>query len=378
MQPALTPNRDRGRLHTALPRHLCASIHRNSSTGDVFLIEVGPARGFRHARVVHGPRLATQTPSQSAASSTCTRYYDGPGCATPKDDRRCKAAINPWRHNQRQSSKLQTFAALQYTFSLLGSQPDVVLFHLFESNEPTSAAAPTALPTYSYYLSHLIFGWSDITFVIMMVRLAVYLALGVAISMEVVAWGEYEPDSPLTSSPGLDGSQAAKSWNDGFDDSGSSTSEDKDDAHMGRGRRVPRTKFIKLQVRGSKRTSDPSLAEPDWTCGADQPDIVPRDCVMASGMMFDSHKDLPDGKLAVEANTCHDFVYNDCLATVCNTRKSVQQVDVRATGMKAMNPLVTTCVVNKKRGQWQDGKGILVEVRMAAKLLSPRSQPRVV
>jgi hypothetical protein len=76
---------------------------------------------------------------------------------------------------------------------------------------------------------------------------------------------------------------------------------------------------------------------------------------MASGMMFDSHEDLPDGKLTLEANTCHDFVYNKCLATVCNTGKSVQQVDVRATGMKVMNPLVTTCVVNKKRGQWRKG-----------------------
>lgn len=232
----------------------------------------------------------------------------------------------------------------------------------------------------------------------MMVRLAVYLVLSAAFAMEVVAWGATGPDSPLTSSPRLDGSQAAKPWDDTVDDSSSSTSEDKADAHMGRSRRVPRTKLIKLRE-STRDISGPSLGEPDWTCGAvsplpfhnalihpraadttgqDEPDIVPRDCVMASGMMFDSHKDLPDGKLAVEANTCHDFVYNDCLATVCNTGKRVQQVDVRATGMKVMNPLVTTCVVNKKTGQWQDGKGILVEVRMVAKFSSPRSQRRVI
>jgi hypothetical protein len=159
------------------------------------------------------------------------------------------------------------------TINLLSTGiPDIALLHLFGSNESTSSSTLTALSTYSYYPSHLILGRSAIAFVIMMVRLAVYLALGAAIAMEVVAWGEYGPDSCLTSSPGLDGSQAAKPWDDGFDDSGSSTSEDKADAHMERGRRVPKMKLIKL--RGSKRdTSDPSLGEADWTCGAVSPPL---------------------------------------------------------------------------------------------------------
>ena len=68
--------------------------------------------------------------------------------------------------------------------------------------------------------------------------------------------------------------------------------------------------------------------------------------------MFDSFVNLPDGKLTVRAGSCEQYVYNDCQATVCNIGQEVQEADIRATAMKVMNPMVTRCVVNQKRGQW--------------------------
>ncbi|KAH6691416.1 hypothetical protein F5X68DRAFT_201855 [Plectosphaerella plurivora] len=121
--------------------------------------------------------------------------------------------------------------------------------------------------------------------------------------------------------------------------------------------------------------SDPS--SPDWSCGEDEIDLKPQDCVMAAGDMFDSFVGLPNGTLTVRAGSCKQYVRGGCQATVCNVGQDVQEVDIRATAMKVMNPLVTRCVVSQKRGQWQDGKGILVDVRRSEQQTPGRSSERL-
>lgn len=86
--------------------------------------------------------------------------------------------------------------------------------------------------------------------------------------------------------------------------------------------------------------------------------------------MFKSHEDLPDGKLVLGADSCEIYIYRSCQASICNNSGAVrEEVDAREATMKLMHPLMTVCVVNKKRGFWHGGEaeGVVFEVRTAGR-----------